>query len=179
MGLHLGICAPVSMGHLLMSRGLLDLHENTPLGSSCVTITSWYCAVLAEVRLSPGYNKTLLFAEVRQKHPDGLTFILWRKGCCPVGKVTVADTTETSYLPSSFVNAGSAAESAASRKQTKYTDLTNCCEFVAIAIESIDILRGEGFNFSHLTKTSSISCQCLPIKDQLPLPESIYCIATL
>lgn len=63
--------------------------------------------------------------------------------------MTVTDSTEASYLPSSFVNVVSAAESAASRKQTKYTDLTNRCEFVAIAIESIDILRGEGTNFAH------------------------------
>lgn len=66
MGLHLGICAPVSMDHLLLSQGLLDLYENTPLGSSSVTIASQHGVVLAEVRLFPGYNRALLFAEVRQ-----------------------------------------------------------------------------------------------------------------
>ena len=50
--------------------------------------------------------------------------------------MTVADTTAISYLSSSATTAGSAAESAANRKMSKYQDLTHRYEFVPIAIES-------------------------------------------
>jgi hypothetical protein len=70
------------------------------------------------------------------KRPDGLTLIPWREGRCLVWDVTVADTTAASYLPSTSVSAGSAAESAATRKQAKYAELSQRYEFVPIAVES-------------------------------------------
>ena len=70
------------------------------------------------------------------KRPDGMTLIPWREGRCLVWDVTVADTTAASYLQSTSVSAGSAAESAATRKQAKYAELTQRYEFVPIAIES-------------------------------------------
>jgi hypothetical protein len=70
------------------------------------------------------------------KRPDGLTLTPWREGHCLVWDVTVADTTASSYLPVTAVTAGSAAESAAARKETKYAELSNRYVFVPIAIES-------------------------------------------
>jgi hypothetical protein len=70
------------------------------------------------------------------KRPDGLTLIPWREGRCLIWDVTVADTTAASYVSSSAVKAGSAAESAATRKELKYIELSTRYEFVPIAIES-------------------------------------------
>ena len=72
------------------------------------------------------------------KRPDGLTLIPWREGRCLVWDVIVivADTTAASYLPSTSISAGSAAELAAVRKQAKYAELTQRYEFVPIAVES-------------------------------------------
>ena len=67
------------------------------------------------------------------KRPDGLTLIPWREGRCLVWDVTVADTNAASYLPSTSISAGSAAELAAVRKQAKYAQRY---EFVPIAVES-------------------------------------------
>ena len=50
--------------------------------------------------------------------------------------MTLADTTAASYLPSTSISAGSAAELAAVRKQTKYAELAQRYEFVPIAVES-------------------------------------------
>ena len=70
------------------------------------------------------------------KRPDGLTLIPWREGRCLVWDVTVADTTAASYLSSTSISAGSVAELAAVRKQSKYADLAQRYEFVPIAVES-------------------------------------------
>ena len=70
------------------------------------------------------------------KRPDDLTLIPWRESRCLVWDVTVADTTAASYLPSTSISAGSAAELAAVRKQAKYAELTQRYEFVSIAVES-------------------------------------------
>jgi hypothetical protein len=68
------------------------------------------------------------------KRLDGLSLIPWREGRCLVWDVTVADTTAASYLYSTSVSAGSAAESAARRKETKYTELSHRYEFEFVPI---------------------------------------------
>ena len=70
------------------------------------------------------------------KRPDGLTLVPWREGRCLVWDVTVADTTAASYLTATSTLAGSAAESASVRKETKYAELSNRFHFFPIAIES-------------------------------------------
>jgi hypothetical protein len=70
------------------------------------------------------------------KKPDGLTLIPWKEGRCLVWDVTVADTTAVSYVSSTSIASGSAAEQAATRKLTKYADLCRRYEFVPIALES-------------------------------------------
>ena len=64
-----------------------------------------------------------------------MTLIPWREGCL-VWEVTVADTIAASFLPSTSISAGSAAELTAVRKQAKYADLAQCFEIVPIAVES-------------------------------------------
>lgn len=81
------------------------------------------------------------------KRPDGLTMIPWREGRCLVWDVTVAATTAASYLPSTAVCAGSAAESATVRKESKYRDLVDIYEFVPIAVESMGPINSKATAF--------------------------------
>jgi hypothetical protein len=81
------------------------------------------------------------------KRPDGLTLVPWREGRCLVWDVTVADTTATSYLASTAVLAGSAADSAAARKESKYIELANRYEFVPIAMETHGPLNTKAASF--------------------------------
>ena len=92
------------------------------------------------------------------KRPDGLTLTPWREGRCVVWDVTVADTTAASYLPATAVTAGSAAESAATRKETKYADLSNRYLFIPIAIESHGTMCSKATSFlSELGRRISVT----------------------
>ena len=55
------------------------------------------------------------------KRSDGLTQIPWQAGKCLILDVTIADTLAASFLASTSLTAGSAAETAA-KKIAKYTD---------------------------------------------------------
>ena len=68
--------------------------------------------------------------------PDCLTLTPWHEGCCLIWDITVADTTATSFLTTTAITAGSAAELAATRKLVKYEELSQRYAFVPIAIES-------------------------------------------
>jgi hypothetical protein len=81
------------------------------------------------------------------KRPDGMTMVPWREGRCLVWDVTVADTTAASYLASTSVSAGSAAELAASRKESKYVDLSQHYEFVPVAIETHGSFSASALSF--------------------------------
>ena len=59
------------------------------------------------------------------KRRDGLTLIPWQGGKPLTWDVTVVSTLAASYLSSSARSAGGAADLAASRKDAKYTNLTN------------------------------------------------------
>ena len=72
---------------------------------------------------------------------DGLTLTLLRKGRCLVWNVTVADTTAACYLVATATTAGSAAESAAVHKETKYVVLSNFYYFFPLVIKSYDLLQ--------------------------------------
>jgi len=58
------------------------------------------------------------------KRPDGLTLIPWQDGRCATCDVTVTDTVAASYVSRSASCAGSAAEAAATRKEEKYSDIS-------------------------------------------------------
>ena len=94
------------------------------------------------------------------KRPDGLTLTPWSEGRCLVWDVTVANTTAESYLPATAINAGAAAESAATRKEAKYFELTHRYHFVPIAIESHGPFSSKAASFlsklgRHITATTS------------------------
>jgi hypothetical protein len=71
------------------------------------------------------------------KRLDGLTLVPWQSGRCATWEVTVVDTLAASYVLQSAVNAASAAESAASRKEATYSILSHSYEFFPVAIETL------------------------------------------
>jgi hypothetical protein len=72
------------------------------------------------------------------KRPDGVTLVPWQAGRSAAWDVTVIDTLATSYLASTSVTPGSAAEIAAARKEDKYINLATTHTFVPIALETMD-----------------------------------------
>ena len=71
------------------------------------------------------------------KRPDGLTLVPWQAGRSVVWDVTVIDSLATSYLASTSVTPGGAAEIAATRKEAKYANLATTHTFVPIALETL------------------------------------------
>ena len=61
--------------------------------------------------------------------------------------VTVTDTLAESYLDTTSVVAGSAAEGAASRKELKYQMLSNTHTFVPLAFETFGPINSKGLSF--------------------------------
>ena len=81
------------------------------------------------------------------KRPDGLTLVPWQSGRCATWDVTVIDTLAASYVAQSAVNATSAAEVAASRKETKYNSLSQSYVFYPVAIETLGPLSASSQTF--------------------------------
>lgn len=98
-------------------------------------------AGIPNIKEPPGMSRT------DGKRPDGLTLIPWRSGRCLVWDVTVSDTVAPSYLQSSSAFAGAAAEQAATRKITKYSQLLQTHQFVPIAFETMGPINTTGLDF--------------------------------
>jgi hypothetical protein len=81
------------------------------------------------------------------KRPDGLTLVPWQAGKNVVWDVTVADTLAASYLSSTSVTPGSAAEMASSRKERKYVEFATTHTFVPIALESLGPIGTKSLGF--------------------------------
>jgi hypothetical protein len=61
--------------------------------------------------------------------------------------VTVTDTLTESYLSTTSLNAGAAAEGAASRKESKYQALTTTHSFIPLAFETLGPINTKGLSF--------------------------------
>src|SRR6218665_1402703 len=71
------------------------------------------------------------------KTADGLTMLPWRTDRCMTWDVTVADTVAPSYLATTYIHMGGAAELAEARKKAKYTKLMQSYHFVILAFETM------------------------------------------
>jgi hypothetical protein len=81
------------------------------------------------------------------KRPDGLTSIPWREGRSATWDVTVINTVAASYLAMSSVCAASAAEAAATRKDSKYDEISRVHLFYPIAFEIMGPINQVGQDF--------------------------------
>jgi len=83
-------------------------------------------------------------ARLDGKRPDGLTLIPWQGGKPLTRDVMVVST--DSYLHSTSHSAGSAADTASNRKETKYSSLPPDFIFQPVAIETLGPLNASGVN---------------------------------
>ena len=81
------------------------------------------------------------------KRPDGLTLIPWQGGKNLTWDVTVADTLAASHLATTSRMAGSAAESASTKKESKYQELARTFLFTPIAIETLGPINSKATTF--------------------------------
>ena len=81
------------------------------------------------------------------KRPDGLTLIPWQGGKNLTWDVTVADTLAGSHLPTTSRLAGGAAESASTKKETKYLDLSRTYIFTPVALETLGPIGSKATTF--------------------------------
>ena len=93
------------------------------------------------------------------KRPDGCSLTPWQGGKCVAWDVTAPDTLARSYLSETSLTAGAAAESASSKKEAKYRDISRTHLFVPVAVESLGPINKSGVDFlstlgKHLTDKS-------------------------
>jgi len=98
------------------------------------------------------------------KRPDELTLIPWQGGKSLTWDVTVVSTFAASYLHSTSRSAGSAAEAATVRKESKYSTLPPDLIFQPIAMETDGPLNASALNFlsevgHRLSSVSGDSCE--------------------
>ena len=86
-------------------------------------------------------------ARLDGKRPDGLTLIPWQGGKPLTWDVTVVSTLADSYLHSTSHSAGSAAETASVRKESKYSSLPPDYMFQPVAIETLGLINASTLNF--------------------------------
>lgn len=84
------------------------------------------------------------------KRPDGLTLTPWSNGMCLVWDATCCDTFADSYVRSSSMSAGRAAESAARYKHDLYSEIENSNYiFVAFAAETMGTWCAEALSLAN------------------------------
>jgi len=78
---------------------------------------------------------------------DGLTLVPWQSGKPLTCDVTVAHTLAASYVSSTAREAGAAAEMAATRKSSKYADLSHSHHFQPIALQTLGSMNSSAVSF--------------------------------
>ena len=91
------------------------------------------------------------------KRPDGMTLIPWQGGKSVTCDVIVTDTVADSYLHLSAACAGSAAEGAASTKETRYAGLDYSYTFIPLAFENYGPINDKGTKFQLGLRLRTIS----------------------
>ena len=86
----------------------------------------------------------------------------------------MADTTAISYLPTTAITVGSAAELNATRKLVKNKYLSQIYAFVPIAIESHGTFSKSALDFSHEMRLHATTFTLDPRKNWFSLSTSIY-----
>ena len=89
------------------------------------------------------------------KRPDGLTLTPWQAWKNAIWNVTVTDTLAMSYLNSTSITAGCAAEQASARKEEKYAVLALSHIFTPIAIETMGPIGSKASSILHAGAWSS------------------------
>ena len=75
------------------------------------------------------------------KRPDGVTLVPWQSGKSLCWDVTVTCPLSESYIDRASLEAGAAAEMAATRKEEKYVDPGARCIFEPIAVETLGVFN--------------------------------------
>ena len=104
------------------------------------------CRALSKAELYPKKEPSGLSRQ-DGKRPDGVTRIPWNSGRYAVWDVTVINTMAASYVHSTAIASGSAAEFAATNKCKKYSELSSEYFFVPIAFETFGPVNEEGEEF--------------------------------
>jgi hypothetical protein len=95
----------------------------------------------------PSVKEPVGMSRTDGKRPDGATLVPWQAGRNALWDVSVIDTLAMSYLPSTSVTPGSAAEIAAARKEAKYIDLSSTHIFAPIVLESMGPISVKSLSF--------------------------------
>jgi len=92
------------------------------------------------------------------KRPDGLTLVPWQSGKSVCWDVTVICPLAESYANGAAIEAGAAAEFAASRKEAKYAGIDSRYVFEPITVETLGVFNFNSFklawqeDFCHLRR---------------------------
>ena len=95
----------------------------------------------------PSIKEPLGLIRTDGKHPDGLTLIPWKGGKSLTWDATVTDTVAESYISTTAIEAGAAAEAAAVRKEVKYAEIINSHIFIPLAFETLGPINSKGTAF--------------------------------
>ena len=81
------------------------------------------------------------------KRPDGATLIPWSRGKYMTWDATSIHTCATSYIHLTSITPGAAAEMAAARKITKYSEIPSTYDFIPVALETMGPINAQGREF--------------------------------
>ena len=81
------------------------------------------------------------------KRPDGMSLIPWKNGRCILWDFTCVDTFAPSYVSSTSIIPGSAADEAEKKKEKKYATLTSRFIFMPVGIETSGVFGKRGLQF--------------------------------